>query len=158
MRFKWKEAEERSVYEIVSEDGVMRTNDILYIIRRLCLLLDDRNGKAQTGERIYSSKRVIVNIDGDVRLADRSLPLSAMESYLPPEFDRSNLNTQEANVYALGMLMLFMASGKEKKTDIETVIGDRSLLSLIDRCRIRSEKRMQNTSKLLEAIRRSRIA
>ena len=50
MRFKWKEVEERSVYEIVSEDGVMRTNDILYIIRRLCLLLDDRNGKAQTGE------------------------------------------------------------------------------------------------------------
>lgn len=156
MRFKWKEVEERSVYEIVSEDGVMRTNDILYIIRRLCLLLDDRNGKAQTGEREYiHPKRVIVNIDGDVRLADRSLPLSAMESYLPPEFDRSNPDTQEANVYALGMLMLFMASGKEKKTDIETVIGDRSLLSLIDRCiAFDPKKRMQNTSKLLEAIRR----
>ncbi|HHW93689.1 MAG TPA: DUF5050 domain-containing protein [Clostridiaceae bacterium] len=155
LRFKWKEGKERSVYEIVSEDGVQRANDILYIIRQLCHLLDNRKGRVEAGPRGFiHPKSIIVKTDGSVRLSDRDPSPSAVGPYLPPEFERNDPVTPRTNVYALGMLMLFMATGKEKKTDAEAVIGDRSLLSLIERCTAFDPKeRIQNTSKLLDAVR-----
>ena len=85
---------------------------------------------------------------------ERALPLSAATVYIPPELDQIDRNEPKANVYALGMLMIFMATGKEKKTDAEAVVGDRALLSLIERCTaFDPNDRFRDTSKLLSAVR-----
>ena len=153
LRFKWKEIEERSLYDIVSDDGALRTKDILFITRQLCLVLDSRNDGAPIEQHIHP-QRVIVSIDGGVRLVERALPLSAATVYIPPELDQIDRNEPKANVYALGMLMIFMATGKEKKTDAEAVVGDRALLSLIERCTaFDPNDRFRDTSKLLSAVR-----
>lgn len=154
-RFKWGEVEARSLYEIVHEDGALRTKDILFITRQMCLLLDRQQKPVRQEQRPFiHPKNVIVTMDGSVYLVNRNLPLSIVEPYLPPECDHSDPSSPRTHVYALGMLMLFMATGKEKRTDVEAVIGDRSLLPLIKRCIAFDPKaRMQHTNDLLKTIR-----
>ena len=38
-KFKW-EGQERSVFEIVSEDGIMQPNEILFVVQQICNLLN----------------------------------------------------------------------------------------------------------------------
>ncbi len=154
LKFNWKDTDKRSVHEIVSEYGALRSKEIFPIIRQLCLLLEREHGTTRTGKKRYiHPKNVIVHENGSVHLSDHDLPLSFVEPYLPPEFDHGDPLSPRTIVYGLGMLMLFMATGKEKKTDIETEIGDRSLLSLIERSITFDPKaRIGSARMLMEAI------
>lgn len=155
-KFRWKDKKERSLFDIVSEDGAMRTRDIFYIVRILCFLKE--NLRKEGGEKIYiHPKNIMVNIDGEVKLSSTVFSLSALEAYLPPELDRRELNADNTRIYGLGVLMLFMATGKEKKTDLSAFVGNRSLLSVIQRCiAFDPKERICDEKEFLAAIKESK--
>ena len=159
-RFKWGERAERPISEIVGDDGVLRSNDILHIVEQLCRLLGNRDPEDAGGRRVcIHPDTVMVSVDGDVRLEDRSLPLSVMDAYLPPELGPAGLVAPAAWVYAVGMLMLYMATGQERKAEADAVISNRPLLALIERCTaFDPEERFRDIEDLLEAIRHEKRA
>lgn len=149
-----KEKTEQSVSEMVTENKSLRFKDILYIIEQLCLLPGLSGAEGENGQicRIHPDN-VIIDIRGDVRLDDRNLPISVIESYIPSESDQTNPAEPGAAVYALGILMLYMATGQCKKTEADPAVIGRSLFLLIERCAaFDPEERFQNIKELREAI------
>ena len=153
-RFRWQEKTERSLSELVSEDGILPSGEILYLTDRLCSILDSMRTMSLSGRECIHPDNVVIDIRGNVRLAERELPPSAMEDYLPPEADRGNLVKPGTRVYALGMLMLYMATGEAKRAEADVSIDDRTILSLIERAAaFNPAERFRNTGELQEAIR-----
>lgn len=131
-RFRWQGQRERSISELVSRDGPLRAEAILPIIRRLCELLEDPGELA--GRRLICPSCVLVDEYGEPRLIERECSRAEWGTYLPPEQDRPEMTAQSEKVYALGMLMLYMASGQEKKAEAEISLGGTGLHSVIRRC------------------------
>lgn len=157
-RFKWGGKTERSVSEIVDEEGILRHGDILHIIERLCLLLEGRS-LGNFGKRRGSihPDSIMVDVDGDVRITNRDIPRSVMEGFLPPEAGWDDPDAPGARVYALGMLMLYMATGQKKKAESDTAVADRLMFTLIERCTaFDPNERFRDTGELLESIRLER--
>lgn len=119
----------RSVFEIVSEDGVMNRREIIYIIKQICQMSE----LEKMGEFIHP-RNIILNVNGVVSISQVDLPFSYRETYISPERDRFDHMDSCAIVYALGITMLYMATGSEKKTDIERVKDDGFLQTLIQKC------------------------
>lgn len=155
-RFRWSGKTERSVAEIVIEDGVMRQRDVIYIIKKLCSLPDSPVSGGDTGWKMFiHPENVMVNIHGDIRTGETVHPLSALEPYMPPELAQTDPSAQGARVYALGMLMLYMATGKATKADMNIESVSRVLRSLIERSTaFDPRERFPDTKALLAAIRR----
>lgn len=142
----------RSLYEIVNEEGSLRTKDILYIVKKLCLMDGPEEGQEKKRAYIHP-KNLIIRDDGEIDFSFVNLSLSDIQLYLPPELDRSDFDLRDARVYSLGMLMLFMATGKERKTDAEAFVGDRFLFGLIESCTAFDPKdRISNETELLTVI------
>ncbi len=156
-RFRWQGDAERSISELVSKDGPMRAEAILPIIEQLCRLFE--NPKENAGRLLVCPSTVIVNKYGEVRIAEQKADFSEMAAYLPPEQDRAESNAQSDRVYALGMLMLYMATGQEKKTEAEISLDNHGLLSLIRRCTAFDPMdRFDDVSLLRSAVKRERRA
>lgn len=154
-RFRWSEKTERSLAEIVTEDGALRQKDVLYIAEKLCSLSDllSSGDNAARKMRIHPGA-VIVNIYGDIRIEETELSRSATEPYLPPELSPADPYAPGARVYAIGMLMLYMATGKETKSEMDTGSLSRTLFSLIRRCTSFDPKeRFSDTKALMAALR-----
>ncbi|MDR0841687.1 MAG: DUF5050 domain-containing protein [Christensenellaceae bacterium] len=157
-KYKWQDRKERSVYEIITEDGVMRPKEIRYLVQQLCRILDNQNDKASSWSSCsIHPQTILVNVSGIVRLSTLDLPLSAREAYIPPEQDQFDKITFGSIMYALGMVMLFMATGHEKKADLDAFIDDSSIRALIVRC-IAFDPRMrfQNIKELSSSIRQTK--
>ena len=60
-KFKGQNQRERSVFEIVSEEGPMRPKEILYILGQVCLLLEEKKHKRIVQDHIYISIRKILS-------------------------------------------------------------------------------------------------
>ncbi|MGI6546440.1 MAG: DUF5050 domain-containing protein [Fastidiosipilaceae bacterium] len=132
--YKWRK-DERSAFEIVREDGVMRPKEILSIVRQLCRVLEHPDPERSPGATCpIHPQTILVSAGGSVRLSSETLPLSVREAYTPPERDRFDIPTSASAVYAIGMSMLFMATGQEKKADLYVHVEDRELRGLIARC------------------------
>ena len=152
-RFRWQGEAERSISDLVAEDGPMRAEAILPVIEQLCVLLEDP--KEKTARLLIHPSTVIVNEYGEVRVAERKAGFSELAAYLPPEQDRAEPNAQSDRVYALGMLMLYMATGQEKKTEAEISLDNPRLLSLIRRCTAFDPMdRFEDVGRLRDAVKR----
>ncbi|ERJ80187.1 hypothetical protein HMPREF1987_02046 [Peptostreptococcaceae bacterium oral taxon 113 str. W5053] len=153
-KFKGQNQRERSVFEIVSEEGPMRPKEILYILGQVCLLLEEKKHKRIVQDHIYiHPKNIIVNIDGSIHFSVKLLPFSDREGYFPPESGPTDKNSSGADVYGLGILMIYMATGQEKKTNIDVLISNRCLRTLIADCTaFNPEERFPDTGKLMKAI------
>jgi len=157
-RFAWRDKTERTVSEIVAEDGILSSRDILFIVEQLCILLGNRQPEdAEERWGCIHPDAIVVQRGGDVRMGNRDLPLSSMSAYLPPELGRTGLASPDTQVYALGTLMLYMATGQEGRVDADTALADHALAALIGRCTAFDPKdRFQDIGELLAAVRRER--
>lgn len=141
----------RSVFEIVSEDGVMNRREIIYIIKQICQMSD----LEKMGEFIHP-RNIILNANGVVSISQADLPFSYRETYILPERDRFDPIDSSAIVYALGITMLYMATGSEKKTDIESVKDDSILQTLTQKCiEFDVNMRFRNEKEILDFIRKN---
>lgn len=153
-KHRFKIESERSVYALISEDGALPSRDILHIAAKLCSLLNSGGSAGKNMRRIpIHPRNIILETDGNIRLEDKNLPISILEKYLAPELSAEQGCTQHAAVYSVGMLMLFMATGQEKKSEADASLQDRYLLSLIERCTAFDPKeRFRDTEELATAI------
>ena len=136
----------------------MRPKEILYIVQQLCRMLDSqsREEQARASGHIHP-QTIMVGAGGAVRLSAPALPLSAREAYIPPEQDQFDDMTPGSIVYALGMVMLFMATGHEKKTDLEASIADSALRGIVARCTAFDPRmRFRNTRELSDSVKRAK--
>ena len=131
-RFRWQDDTECSISKLVAEDGPMRAEAILPIIEQLCRLFE--TSKDNSGHLLIHPSAIIVTEYGEVSMTECKADYSEMAAYLPPEQEHSKANMQSDKVYALGMLMLYMATGQEKKTEADISLDNPGLLSLIRRC------------------------
>ena len=243
LRFKWPDQNERTISDIVENDGTMRSREILYIIEKLCTLLrtpdkgnkesawnsetagfadpaavsdpaestaaetlsdpadlpdpaestvpaavpnpsesavpaaiSDAGGPAsaftysdsakdvehpgnpetKTGRYAYiHPDNILVSRNGEVIIADKHIPATAAEPYLPPELDLREYSRPAARVYSLGMLMLFMSTGQSKKDEESAAQVRPALLGLVKRCTaFDPNERFRDPEALLEAVRR----
>lgn len=124
-----------TLYELVSENGVPASRNILQIVSKLCRLLS-AGGKANEIIRSVPihPKNIILTPAGDIKLKYSNLQIFEAEKYLAPELSPSDYCTPRALVYSIGMLMLFMATGQEEKAKADSSLQDRHLLFLIETC------------------------
>ena len=152
-RFRWDGETERSISGLITEDGPMRAETILPIIGKLCGLFEDP--EKNSGHFLIYPSSVFVDEYGNVRVSEREAGFSEIAAYLPPEQTRAELTSQSDKVYALGMLMLYMATGQEKKSEAEISLDDPKLLSLIRRCTAFNPMyRFEDVSSLHNAVKR----
>lgn len=151
-KYNWKNHVNRSVFDIVLEDGVIKTNDIYYIVEQVCLLPEINNEDDLSNVSKYvHPKNVIVNITGTVYLEKENVPMSLREAYIPPEHDV----TYSSIIYSLGMMMLYMATGNVKKSDLDIFVEDDNLKTLIGHCIAFDPKdRYKKVDELLNDIKR----
>lgn len=137
----------RTLHQVITEDGVMSTGRIFRIMRRLCHEI------AREDERRYFSlcltpHNIFLEEGDEVRIGE-ALPPSLCAAYLPYEQGAESGMKTVHNVYALGMLMLFMASGDVKKSYLDTMAGQSELKRLIERCTsVSRAKRFRNVGEV----------
>lgn len=125
----------RSIQEIVSEGAKMRSKEILNIVLQLCDMSCIKNDDESTERNAdIHPKNIFLRSDGVVFIGELSIPTSERQTYIPPEQNLTDRLTAKSKIYALGMLMLFMATGNERKRDLDTLEEDRALVPLIEKC------------------------
>ena len=153
IKFKRFEKTERSIKEIVEEDGVIGVSDILYITEKLCLLLNKpTNNEAEKNTTIYPDN-IMVNVYGDIRIVQKVKEPSILEPYIPPELPHFKSEDSKAEVYSIGILMLYMMTGKEKKKEMNIGLISPDVIPLIESCTaFDPNERFNDTAQLLAVI------
>ncbi|RRD96418.1 DUF5050 domain-containing protein [Clostridiales bacterium COT073_COT-073] len=132
-RFAWSGSQERSVYEIVMMDGVIHAPEIFYIIRKIGnILTEPERDEFLDSDNCILPQNIMLNRTGQVRLLPQPMSLSLQRAYLPPEQNR--MITARTNIYGLGMIMLFMATGAADKAKLDSLNEDRVLKQTIEGC------------------------
>ncbi len=156
--YSWDGKKERSIFDIVTEEGVMRPKDIFSTVQKICKIVEDANKDAREPfDAILHPQLVMMKQDGTISLKRTRVPLYESELYSPPEYDRANTKKADALVYSLGMMMLFMATGYENKTKLDTQVEDKRLREVIECCTAFDPRaRVQNIRDLSLLIKRKR--
>lgn len=144
---------ECSLAGIIAECGPLRDGEIIYIIKKLCSLPEMQNIDSKSSRKVFPHpENIIISADGSISTADNTPPQPA---YLPPELTQADMSAPGTKVYAMGILMLYAATGKETKDEIGSQNIGRALRSLIQRCTaFDPNERFRDTKELLSAVRR----
>jgi hypothetical protein len=132
--------------EVIAQ-GTMGTEQILGIARRLCEILGYLH--AQTPPVIHRDikpQNIILMPNGSVGLTDFGIarvfkPGSDSDTqyvgtmpYAPPEQYGYAQSTGQTDIYALGIVLIYLATGSPNRQGLAAKIPDAQLLSLIEKC------------------------
>ncbi|NLD87264.1 MAG: DUF5050 domain-containing protein, partial [Clostridiales bacterium] len=114
-------------------------------------LYGTQNSSKDSGREIpIHPENIVIDARGDIKTEGTAHQLL---SYLPLETGQIAVTPPGMKVYALGMLMLYMATGKETKAELDITHISRSLRYLIQRCTaFDPEERFKDTKELLKAV------
>ena len=159
-KFKWEDQEERSVFDIVSEDGIMQVNDILYVVQQICILLERQYRDDISKFRGYiHPKNIIISKTNQVQISEAMRPIFEREAYISPEQSQADTYTSESIIFSIGVLMIFMATGHENKTNPESFIENRVLRNLIEKCiAFDPQSRFRDIKELMNAIKSTKLS
>lgn len=145
----------RTVEECVLSDGCFKPRKSLSVVLSLCSLLENRN---VPGGRIHPDT-VEIGKKGAVRINGKKLPLTARQKYIPPEKLRASVPDRTDDVYALGMLTLFMTSGTENKSELDSSVENSVIRETVTRCTsFDPENRFRSVNELSRFIKRKKWA
>lgn len=154
MHFTWSGSEQKSIQDIVSEEGVRSGKEILYLIRKLCAVLEMK--KETEIPTCLLPQNIFLNSQGELFLSMHKVGFSLQEPYYPPEQMRAE-GSQDSHIYNLGMLMLFMAVGDADKSKLDALVEDKALKEAIERCTsFDPGLRFQSTRELLSFLARKK--
>ena len=134
MHFTWSSTEKKSIREIVTEQGVRPEKEILYIIRKLCAVLENKDGKETEIPPCLLPQNIFLNTEGEIFLSPQKISFSLQEPYYPPEQMREERVRNKNYIYNLGMLMLFMAVGDTNKAKLDALAENKILQEVIEKC------------------------
>ncbi len=161
--------EGRSLDKIIQAKGPLSEEDIFRVTLELTGILKYlHNQKPSVIHRDIKPQNIVLGRDGSINLIDfgiarvhkagRSQDTSIVLTmdYAPPEqygFDQSSPLT---DIYALGVVMLFMATGQAAKPALGSEVISNTLRNLIHRCiAFDPRDRIQNVEEIERIIRRS---
>lgn len=128
------EKKRRSLAEIIATDGPMEEKKAMGIVSMLCKRLMDEAETVKTGLQVLHPQAVLLSSDGTIALSIDAVPESLKEPYLPPEYIKGSTSEVTVLIYGLGMLLLFLVTGREKKSETGPDIKSRVLKTAIRRC------------------------
>lgn len=160
--------EGRTLYDIVSEKGVLSTEDILGIALKLGEILQYlHNQTPPVIHRDIKPQNIVVGKDGSIHLIDfgiaREHKLRRRQDtavvltldYASPEQYGFEQTTPLSDIYSLGVVLLYLATGRTVRVDLEAQIVNNRLRELIEQCIAFNPKaRIQSAEQICAYIRR----
>lgn len=139
--------EGHSLQELVKSRGPLPVKDIYGIVLKLCDVLQYLHGLTPPLiHRDIKPQNIILATDGSIHLIDfgiarvhkegqsRDTAIVLTGRYAPPEQYGYDQTSPLTDIYALGVVMLFLATGREEKTGLDVQIRDKTLRRLIEGC------------------------
>lgn len=139
--------EGRSLYEIVSTGGSLSANDIFDIALKLTDILSYLHAQIPPViHRDIKPQNIIAGKDGSIHLIDFGIARIHKEErrhdtavvltldYASPEQYGFEQTTPLSDIYSLGVVMLFLATGRTARSDLEAQIVNNRLRILIEQC------------------------
>jgi len=142
---QFTEGKRMSLAQIIASGGPMKPRRAMEIARALCERLREETDKTDAGLPVLHPQAVLLSPQGTIAFSKTPVPDSAKEIYLPPEYIRGVTSRESVSIYGLGILLLFLVTGKTRKTQTDVGIRNRALKTVIDRCTsIDSRRRFQS--------------
>jgi len=137
---------DRSIAGIIAAEGRMEERKALGIVRALCSRYLGKIGTADLP--VLSPQRVLLSKDGKITLLNDAED-TVRELYLPPEYRRGVTPQENTAIYGLGMLLLYLVTGQEKKSGMDVGISNPVIREAVVRCTaLDSKRRFQSLNEL----------
>lgn len=160
--------EGRTLHEIVSAKGCLSAEDIFAVAVKLAEILCYLHTKTPPViHRDIKPQNIIVGRDGSIHLIDfgiarehkreRSQDTSVVLTlgYASPEQYGFEQTTPLSDIYSFGVVLLFLATGRTARSDLEAQIINNRLRELIEQCIAFNPKaRIQSAGELLGRLQR----
>ena len=139
--------EGNSLYDVVKSRGILNIRDIYKVIIKLIDTLKYLHSQnPPVIHRDIKPQNIIVGKDGNIHLIDFGIARLHKErrkqdtsviltlDYASPEQYGFAQTTPLSDIYSLGVVTLFMATGNTIKSDLESQIVNNNLRYMIERC------------------------
>ncbi len=139
--------EGRTLYEIVEGGKRLSAEDIFGVVLKLTEILGYLHGQVPPViHRDIKPQNIISGADGSIRLIDFGIAREHKEErmqdtsviltldYASPEQYGFEQTTPLSDIYSLGVVMLYLATGSTERTRLESKIVNNRLRELIERC------------------------
>ena len=162
--------EGNSLYDVVRTGGPLSADDIFGIILKLADILKYLHSRKPTViHRDIKPQNIIVSDNGGIYLIDFGIAGTHKEEsrhdttvvlthdYAPPEQYGFEQTSPLTDIYSTGVLMLFLATGKVVKSNIDAQVVNNTLRTLIKRCIAFDPKsRLQSVDEISDCILKDR--
>ena len=123
-----------SLAEIIALNGPMEERKAMGIANVLCSRLVEEAATTEAGLQVVHPQAILLSPDGTIAISKETVPEPVKEAYLPPEYVKGFTSKESVLIYGLGMLLLFLVTGQDKKSGIDTGIKNKVLKNIIHRC------------------------
>ncbi len=148
----------RSLTEHVAVYGPMEERRAMGIARMLCSRLLDESDLTEADLAAFHPDAILLSPDGTISFSRAPVPESAREAYLPPEYVKGAASRESVIIYGMGMLLLFLVTGREKKSGMDAGVKNRTLKSVINRCTaLDSRRRFRSLVEVRAALNRELV-
>jgi hypothetical protein len=146
--------------------GTMQTAQIYATARQLCAILEYLHTQVPPViHRDIKPQNIIMRSDGTIGLTDFGIARTYKEGsssdtsfagtmpYAPPEQYGFAQSSAQTDIYALGIVLIYLATGSPNRQDLARRIPDASLRGLIEKCIALDPKdRFQNVGQVVKRI------
>ena len=147
-----------SLAAIIAESGPMEERKAMGIARVLCGRLIEEAAAEESALPAFHPQTILLSPDGTLSFSRESVPEQAREAYLPPEYAKGFTSKESVLIYSIGMLLLFLVTGRETKSAMNTGIRNRVLRETINRCTaLDSRQRFKSLMEVRSALGRELI-
>ena len=123
-----------SLAEIIALNGPMDERKAMGIARVLCGRLIEEAADTESALPAFHPQTILLSPDGTISFSKESVPEYAREVYLPPEYAKGFTSKETVLIYGIGMLLLFLVTGQERKSAMDAGIRNKVLKTTINRC------------------------
>lgn len=147
-----------SLTETIAANGPMEERKAMGLARALCSRMLDENGVTEADLTMFHPDTILLSPEETVSFSGDTIPDSAKEAYLPPEYVKGSTSRESVVIYGLGILLLFLVTGQERKTGMDTGVKNQTLKSVINRCTaLDSRRRFRSLLEVRSALNRELV-
>ncbi len=147
-----------SLAEITASSGLMEERKAMGIVRALCSRLMDEREVKEADLAAFHPKTILLSSEGTISFSGDTVPESVREAYYPPEYVRGSTPRESVLIYGMGILLLFLVTGHERKTGMDAGIKNRALKNVINRCTaLDTRRRFQSLMEVRAALNRELV-
>lgn len=147
-----------SLAEIIAENGPMEERKAMGIAKVLCGRLIEEAAAEESALPAFHPQTILLSPDGKLSFSGESVSEQARETYLPPEYAKGYTSKESVLIYSIGILLLFLVTGRETKSAMNTGIRNKVLRETINRCTaLDSRQRFRSLMEVRSALSRELI-